>query len=162
MSNLDTPALFNYLNNHKYQNLHTRHTKQVNKQRVMKHLHGMKLINKNLIAGYFCGPIKNSSISEIRYELDDKANITVTLNRGLNKREALEYLEKEFKRIESRTDDTDVTWSPKYLKDNFYLRRSNSTIVTTAGRKAVARNILTDNFVKTMASWNLRVTEGNK
>lgn len=153
--------LFNYLNAHKYKNLHTRHTKQVNKQRVLKHLHGMKWKNKDLIEGYFCGPITLTGISEIQYELDSNGVITVTVHQGMNKKQALEYIVKEFSRIQSRTTQGPITYFPKYSKNNFYLRRSSSTTVTVSGRNAIGPNSLTSDFVNKMASWNLSIIQGS-
>lgn len=161
MHSLYTATIFNFLSNHKYQNLHTRKTKQVNKKRVLKHLHGMKWENKDLILGYFCGPIEGSIISEIQYGLDSAGVITVTISQGIDKKEALDYINKEFPRIKNRTIEKQGGFYPKYSKGSFYLRRSSSQKITTSGEKAIRLQHLTSNFVKTMASWNLCIIEGN-
>ena len=75
-SNVQFKPLLKYLTNHKYNNLHTRRAKQVNNNRVLKHLHGMKLINKSTISGYFCGQLKkySTALLEIEYEIDNSTD----------------------------------------------------------------------------------------
>ncbi len=156
-----TPLL-EFLKSHKYQNLHTRKTKQVNKEKVLKHLHGVKLTNTNIISGYFCGLLTNSKLSEIEYEIDNKGTVLVKSSIGITKPEALKYIDSERNTIMKRIDQKPNNWSPKYLKNNFYLRRFGKKTPTPAADKAVSNGILSNKFVITMAEWNLSIIEGQK
>lgn len=165
MSNLsEVKPLLEFLSNHKYKNLHTRKTKQVKKEKVLKHLHGVKLTDINIISGYFCGLLTNSKLSEIEYEIDHKGTVEVISAIGITKREALEYIDDEKNIVMTRAsaDQKPVKWSPKYKKNNFYLRRSSKKIVTPAAKKSVSNGILSSKFVETMAEWNLSIIEGQK
>jgi len=154
--------LLKYLTDHKYNNLHTRKTKQVNNERVLKHLHGMKFDTKNTISGYFCGQLKKGSIAllEIEYEIDNTGTVLIKARTGLNEPQALQYIDEEINSVMKRVYDPVSNFTPKYKKENFYLRRRKDTDLTPAASKAITYEILTSKFVNTMASWNLSIIEG--
>ncbi len=161
-SNVQFKPLLKYLTNHKYNNLHTRRAKQVNNNRVLKHLHGMKLINKSTISGYFCGQLKkySTALLEIEYEIDNTGTVLIKARTGLNEPQALQYIDDEINAVMKRVNEPVSNFTPKYKKNNFYLRRRKDTDLTPAASKTITNGVLTSKFVNTMASWNLSVIEG--
>jgi len=155
-SSSEVSPLLVFLKDHKYKNLHTRKNKQVKNKKVLKHLHGMKLKSAKIISGYFCGCLSNSKLAEIEYEIDHTGTVKVKATIGITKPQALKCIDDERKTVMKRVISAPIRWSPKYLKNNFYLRRSVNTTVTSAANKAVKNGILSSKFVKIMASWNLR------
>jgi formate-dependent nitrite reductase cytochrome c552 subunit len=51
-------------------------------------------------------------------------------------------------------------FNPKRKKGHFYLRRDANAVVAASANAAVANGILTMAFVTSMASWSLRVIQG--
>jgi len=158
----EVTPLFEFLTNQKYNNLHTRKNKQVNKKKVLKHLHGIKLIDNNTITGYFCGFLINSKLAEFEYEIERTGTVLVKYKKGITKPQALEYLDKERKNVMEKIILSPINGYPKYLKNNFYLRRYNKSILKPAANKAVSDGVLSTRFVETMAQWNLSIIEGRK
>jgi hypothetical protein len=154
--------LFEFLTDHKYKNLHTRKTKQVNKIKVLKHLHGIKLSSTNIISGYYCGLLTKSKLAEIEYEIDHKGTVLVKFVKGLTKTEALEYIDGERKNLMAKIEQKPSNFFPKYKKNNFYLKRSANNTLTASANKAVSNEVLSNKFVNTMAKWNLSIIEGHK
>lgn len=156
--------LLKYLTDHKYNNLHTRKPKQLNKKRVLKHLHGMKLRDKSTISGYFCGQLKKNStaVLEIEYEIDITGTVLIKARKGLTELQALQYIDDEINAVMKRVNDPISNHAPKYKKNNFYLRRRKETNLTPAASKAITNGELTSKFVNTMATWNLSVIEGHR
>ena len=135
-------------------NLHTRkyHTKKG--QRVLRHLNGMFLKN-GVISGFVSGP--NVSIE---YEIDKTGQVTINAS-NLTVQDALNYLKRYIKtETLQRVHQGHASHRPKLTKGHYYLRRSQSPTVTKAAQKAIAANLISQNFVDQMVKWNLRIIVG--
>jgi len=156
----DIKPLFSFFTQHEYNNLHTRKNKQVNNKQVLKHLHGMQLKSKNIISCYFCGSLPNAKNMEIMYEINVKGNIKITMEKGITHANALNYIDSESKEVMKKVRQVWSGFYPKYKKGHFYIKRSRNLSLTPAANNAVSQGVLTIDFVKKMASWNLSVIEG--
>lgn len=125
-------------------------------------MHGIKLININTVTGYYCGFLVNSKLAEFEYEIECTGTVLVKYKKGITKSQALEYIDKERKNVMKKITPGPINGNPKYLKNNFYLRRYNKSILKPAANKAVSDGVLSTRFVETMAQWNLSIIEGRK
>ena len=130
-------------------NLHTRHMCQRNNQRVIEHLHGMKLIN-GVIHGYML----LVGGREFQYSIDRQGRVSFSNLLNITITDARSYLRRRRNIIMNRVHQGFYNnFRPRYTRGRAYLKRGYG--ITSTGVHLVAYGICSQNFVSTLARWEI-------
>ncbi len=144
---------------HVSQNMHLRDTKQLNKKRMLRFLHMVKLISPNTIAGHVSGPDNLEMDYEITYA-NGKCQYTVKDYDGSEK-ELIRISQSLKKWLLNRVGSEKETSDPfaNYKEGEFYLKRSKSGMDVSHPniKAALAQKAFSKNFAMKVQPWGFQV-----